>query len=358
MHMETAKQSSGRYMYMDVLRILATFTVIILHVNPQAHLEVPVSSAGWIMMTVLSALCAWNVPVFFMISGALFLSPQKELSTKRLYGKTLARMVVSFGIWSGFYALVYCFLRNKGMWTFLNQLFRGHYHMWYVFSIISLYWITPLLRRITESRKATEYLLLTGLVFGCLASRVLGFIQLFDLPHSDVVQSVQSAYAQMNPYRSLMPVFYFVLGHYLHTYPLGRRARRLLYAAGVAGLIATAGLSVWLSNMRGATDSYFFSHGSLNLVFWSASVFVFGREVVENFRNEGKAERIIVGLSKCSFGVYLAHAFFIERLNYSFHTSAGILFAEILLVSCTVYVLSFALSWILNRLPVLNKWIV
>ena len=85
--------------------------------------------------------------------------------------------------------------------------------MWFVFTLISLYAVVPLLRKITESKKATEYFLLIGFLFTYLIGRALNFALLFELPHKDVLQSLQSAYAQLNPYRGLTALYAFVLGH-------------------------------------------------------------------------------------------------------------------------------------------------
>ena len=209
---------------LDLLRILAAFTVVMLHVSPQAYLDVEIASAPWNVMNVITGLCCWNVSAFFMLSGAFLLAPQKAMSTRTLYRKNIARLAAAFVFWSAVYALTYCLLRGKGKWTFLNELLRGHYHMWFVFTLISLYAVVPLLRKITESKKATEYFLLIGFLFTYLIGRALNFALLFELPHKDVLQSLQSAYAQLNPYRGLTALYAFVLGHYLMAYPLPKAA--------------------------------------------------------------------------------------------------------------------------------------
>ena len=224
---------------LDLLRILAAFTVVMLHVSPQAYLDVEIASAPWNVMNAITGLCCWNVSAFFMLSGAFLLAPQKAMSTRTLYRKNIARLAAAFVFWSAVYALTYCLLRGKGKWTFLNELLRGHYHMWFVFTLISLYAVVPLLRKITESKKATEYFLLIGFLFTYLIGRALNFALLFELPHKDVLQSLQSAYAQLNPYRGLTALYAFVLGHYLMAYPLPKTARRLLYAAGCLSCLMT-----------------------------------------------------------------------------------------------------------------------
>lgn len=347
-----------RLWYLDFLRILATFAVIMLHVSPLGYLEVDVASGQWKAMNLISSLGIWAVPVFYMISGALFLSEKKAFNTKRLYQKTIARMLTSYLAWSAMYALVHCMLFDKGKWTFLNQLLRGHYHMWYILSIVSLYWITPLLRKITESKKMTEYLLFCGFLLSFLFPRVLGFLTLFDLPHADVLQSLQSLLGQLNPYSALSGVYYFVLGHYLHDYPPSKSMRRAIYILGVAGFAATALLTDWHSNLTGARSTYFHAYTSLNILAMAAAIFVFFQSYFSGFHAEGRLQKAIVHTSKCSFGVYLAHAFVIERLQINYLVSPVHLFVRIVLVSLMVYLISHIVSSILNRIPIVNRYIV
>lgn len=340
----------------DFLRILAAFAIVVLHVNPQAQLSVDVPSAAWNGMNLITVLCCWGVSAFFMISGALLLSPKKKLDTHRLYRKNILHLATSFLFWSAFYALAHCILFGKGKWTFLNQLFRGHYHMWYLFALTSLYWITPLLRKITESKKATEYFLLTGFVFTFLFGRILNFLQLLPLPHSDVLASLQSAYSQMNPYRGLTALYDYVLGAYLLAYPLSKKTRSCLYAAGIIGFVSTLGLTYWQSALNGETSSMFTSNDSLGVLLMTSAIFVFFKEI--RFSASERTKSRILFASKCTFGVYLVHPFVLERLNLRYPLTPAALFFSILGFSLVVYLISFGVSFVLNRIPKLNQWIV
>lgn len=342
---------------LDILRLLAAFAVVALHVNPQAHLDVAIPSPAWGVMNLCTVLCCWSVPSFFMISGAFLLSPSsRQHDTRYLYRRNILRMLTAFIFWSAFYAIAHCALYGKGKWTFLNQFFRGHYHMWYLFALISLYWITPLLRKITESKRTTEYFLLTGFVFTFLIGRVLNFVSLLNLPHADVLASLQSAYGQMNPYRTLLPLYDYVLGFYLFSYPLSKKARCLIYAAGLIGLLGTLGLTCWHSVSTGAVSSVFTSNASLGVLAMTSAIFVFFKDLRLHFGT--RAQKRLIFASKCTFGVYLVHAFILERLNLSYPLSAFALACCILGASLAVYGISFAVSAALNRIPKLNQWIV
>lgn len=343
---------------LDLLRILAAFTVVVRHANPQAYLEVEVASASWNVMNVVASLCSWNVSAFWMISGALFLDPNREGSIRRLYRKNIFRLAVSFAFWSAFYALADCVLTGRGKWTFLNQLFRGHYHMWYLFALIGLYAVTPLLRKITESRRLTEYFLLSGFLLSFLLGRFIGFVQLLNPPHADVWASLQAAYAQVDPYRGLSALYDYVLGYYLFAYPLGKGARRALYASGVLGFGAMVGLTAWHSRLTGTTSSFFSSNASLGVLLMTAAVFVFFKETFSRVCWGKRLKALVRHASRCTFGIYLVHAFVLERLSPSYPSSPGALLGHLLGVSLAVYLIAYAVSAALNRVPMFRKTIV
>lgn len=347
-----------RLWFLDRLRIFAAFAVVFLHTSPFNQPYVPVASGAWRVLNLICTPFRWAVPIFFMMSGALFLSGKRAFSIKRLYQKNLLRLLTSFLFWSAVYALAYCVTTGKGKWTFANQLLRGHYHMWYLFAIAGLYIVTPLLRRVTESKKATEYLLASGFLLAFLIPRALAFLQLFPLPHADVLSSLQSAFAQTNPYRGLSALYYYVLGHYLAEYTLDKRVQRIAALAGIAGLIATVGLTGWHSARIEAVSSQFYDHSALCVLTMSAALFLLFKRRFSAAPAKGRRRNALLLLSACSYGVYLVHPFFIERLNLSFSLSPLLLLVTVPLASLMIYLLSLTLSLLLGRIPVLNKYIV
>lgn len=60
------------------------------------------------------------------------------------------KIVIAFIFWSSIYsALEVLFLGGIGIEEFIWKCVTGHYHMWFLYMIIGLYIITPLIRKIT-----------------------------------------------------------------------------------------------------------------------------------------------------------------------------------------------------------------
>lgn len=80
----------------------------------------------------------WGVPVFVMISGALFLS-KNEISTKVIFSKYVLRIVTAFAAWSFIYYLVskgeiaeqFVGLFSPGRVGRLAGIITSYYHLWF-----------------------------------------------------------------------------------------------------------------------------------------------------------------------------------------------------------------------------------
>ena len=136
-------------------------------------------------------------------------------------------------------------------------------------------------------------------------------------------------------------------------YPLPKTARRLLYAAGCLSCLMTIWLTRWHSAALQATSSVFTSSASLGVLTMTAALFVFFKELRLN--PGAKAQRALLLVSKCTFGVYLVHALVLERLDIAYPVAAGALLASIVGVSLLVFLASLAISVAMSRIPGLKK---
>ena len=101
--MET-KEKHERFAYLDYLRILATFGVVLLHVSAWNWTSATIGGFEWKVLSFYNGLVRWCVPVFVMISGALFLGRKVDL--KKLYINHVLKMWVAFAVWSTIYYMV------------------------------------------------------------------------------------------------------------------------------------------------------------------------------------------------------------------------------------------------------------
>ena len=132
---DTLPANGQRIEYLDYLRVIATAAVVLLHISIQGWGDVDVQSGQWMVYNVWNGLVRWCVPVFVMISGALFLNPKKKVSVYRLWTRNIPRILTAFLFWSVIYALYH--LATRSGWTghtFAMAVLTGNYHMWFLFS--------------------------------------------------------------------------------------------------------------------------------------------------------------------------------------------------------------------------------
>ena len=97
------ENSNKRIVYADLLRIIATFAVIVLHVSASKWSDTPVKDFNWQIYNLYDSLVRWAVPIFVMLSGMFFLNPEKFISTSNIIKKYIFRILLAIIVWGLFY---------------------------------------------------------------------------------------------------------------------------------------------------------------------------------------------------------------------------------------------------------------
>lgn len=177
-----------RVIYFDILRIVAIFFVVFVHLAAQHWADVDISSRAWFAFNLYCTTGKWSVPIFVMISGALFLG--RDVSISAILKKNVARIATVFLFWSGCYALVYLVFRHAPLSVVLSQFITGHYHLWFLYMIVGLYLLIPLLRPIVQSETLTRYFLLLAFIFTFLLPQLALFLSFVSYQASAVIHTV------------------------------------------------------------------------------------------------------------------------------------------------------------------------
>lgn len=348
------KTVPSRILWIDELRIFSIFCMMVLHVAASCWNKVSVDTFEWQVFNVYDGLVRFCVPVFIMISGSFFLDNSRELTVKKLFKKNISRIAAAFFFWSFCYSLVLYFISPaKDSYTFgvwFKEFICGRYHLWYMYAIFALYLATPLLRKITADKKATEYFIILAVIFTSVV-RLLKAIK----PIAPAVTEITNDMG-MNVVAGYSG--YFVLGYYLNSTELTVKNRRLIYILGAVGAMTTViGTAIW-SVKKGSATSILYHNFMPNVWAESVAVFVAFKYGVSKINHGEKYVRIISKLSALSFGMYLFHDFVnIAFKEWGFTT---LLYNPIFLVPCNtvlVFAISFIFVWLLSKIPFVNKYI-
>ena len=347
--------TKNRIEYFDWLRILATFTVILIHVCTPYWFSADTTSAAWQIMNLYESIGRWCAPVFFMISGVLFLGGNQTMG--RILRKNVLHIVSIFVFWSALYIGI-CY--GKGQYTVteaIAEFFNGYYHMWYLHVQVGLYLAVPILRRIARSREVTVYFLILSFLFGILFPQTAIWAGFWKETLQKVIEriignldiSIVAGYS-----------FYFLLGYYLHNTEFTKSQKKWIYGFGVAGVAATLLLTAALSVWQKTPVHCFYENLTPNVAFACAAVFLFAKEHFCYGSLPKRAVSFLQTLSKYSLGVYLMHPFFYDlmRYNLGIDPMAYPPLLSIPVCALVLYLISLVGTAILNHIPGLRKWIV
>lgn len=337
-----------RTIYFDYLRVIACFAVIILHVSALQYSAYVESPFEWSVINVYDSATRFCVPIFIMISGALFLDPARKISLMRLYTHNILRIVTSFLFWSFIYAC-YVYTPNEAP-SFITLFLWGHVHMWFLWLIVGLYMLIPVLRTIAQNRLVMKYFLFLSVTLGFVIPFVFEFIRSFIPSLSQIVVMGEMCYEKLHIQLFSGYTSYFVLGYYLHSTQINRKKENIFLVLGMFAGISIAVLTYMLFNKIGPVDEAFDNYDTLLVLLETVAVFLF----VKRFAN--RESKIVLSLSQHSFGIYLIHMLVYYMLGPN--TLTVNLIMGIPLVSIWVLVASYVIILCLSRIPVVNRWLI
>ena len=343
-----------RILYFDILRIIAIVAVILLHCSGQNFRGVDIHSDTWHAFNIYESISRFGVALFTMVSGALFLSGSQPIS--QILKKNVLRIAVAFIYWSAIYVCI--FNDNWSIPTVINKLFSGTVHMWYMFAIIGLYLLVPILRVIVNNVKIAKYFLVLCFLFAYVFPQLVSVISLYSYTLGEIGKSILG---NINLQFVMGLTGYYVLGYMLHHYELDKKIIRWIYA----GCIFSFGLNIIgtivISYRQNIADTLFYDNASVTTLIQAIAIFVWARQ------HFGKKESLTVSrhpviekLAICSFGVYLVHPLFLSLLDQrlGLNTLSFNAWISVPTVFIIVLVPSLAISLVLNHIPIIKKYIV
>lgn len=335
----------------DLIRVVAIFLVVVIHVSGQlTNVWGKISESQWIIADIYGGTARVCVPLFFMISGYLLL-PRSE-SLRLFYTKRMTKILIPFVVWSLLYLGWYCG-NHPGTctpalsWNLL--LAQGtYYHLWFLYSLIGIYLILPVLRLMI--RPDTDQSILWYLI---------GLWLIFE-PLLTIPNRFWDFNFKIHPPLAAGFVCYFIFGYLLGELSLSRARILLAAVVFVAATFMTVFGTYLLTRAAGQFDGFFYDFVSLNVILASGAAFVLLRWVSERKLFTSPGIHVITrSLATTTFGIYLVHVIVLEVLDswipfVHINSFMGNAVWSIPLTSIIVFGISFLIVRILQKIPVLN----
>ncbi|MFB6468622.1 acyltransferase [Cytobacillus sp. Hz8] len=345
----------NRVVYADILRILATFAVMIIHVSATNYADLDPNTYEWNILNIYDSLARWCVPMFAMLSGMFFLNPKKPLNLKKLFTKNIYRVALALVVWAFVYQVYKGILKHAIDGDFFKDTIKvilqgnTHYHLWFLYMILGLYLISPILRIFMQSakRRDIEYFLMISFIFTSLLPTI---------DHFYPFHIFTPFFIQFEVNLVLGYTIYFILGYYLATYDLSKWTKIGLYILGALSLIFTIYGTRMLSLDKGAPDTFLYYYLRVNVFFVPVALFVFAKDFFRNTQFSETSLKVISILSTYSFGMYLVHDMF-RTILMRFGID-NLMFNQILsvpMIAIIIFILSFLATAIVRKIPYFGK---
>ncbi|MBO7604056.1 MAG: acyltransferase [Bacteroidales bacterium] len=382
-----------REIWLDWLRVTACFLVMMTHscepfyLGGEGSLILTRSDALWV--SVLNVLPRACVALFVFASS--YLQFPLHYSTGEFFRRRAVRILIPFAFWSVVYALVW----GNPVQNFKDLLLNFNYaagHMWFVYMLVGLYLIMPLLSPWAEKVGKKELLVYIGI---CFFTTFIPLIRQWVGGAAPVIYGPSGipnaakfplwGEASWNTYG----VFYYLSG-FVGYMLLGLYFRRFVgelswgRTLGIAIPVFLAGFAIccggFLSRVMADSKGVFPVEGPVGLAaLWegpwlndTAGVAMMTLSWILAFKKISSADRfydaVIQPLSKAGYGMYLGHMIVLGLISGWLRSSLGTGADGVLGVWTTpvqifsTAFLSFAITGIacvlIQKIPKAGRWIV
>lgn len=358
-------KTKKRIIYLDYLRVLAIFGVLLNHI-----------SSNWTGGEFLNSLIALGynslgrigVPLFLMLTGILLLN--NKLPIKDFIKRRYPRVIIPFLFWIVLFMLYKLFVLQPSLLSgdtvkfIVNCFFTDR---WYVWMILGVYLVIPIFASFIKGTKleGVKYFLIiwfitTGLI---TLSKTFGF----NLHYLDL--AIFSG-----------PIGFLMLGYYLHNKKINISPSKIVIFSLFIFIIFTL-IKTYILH-QDLTLSFSFRYYIFTVkshlendtisIIQIAALFLIIKylpmiksgisQKITKFCTKEKMLLLIISISQASYGIYLCHYFItltiskiLKTYHFTYTSLPSIIFVPLLAVS--VLLLSYGIMMILNKVPIINKLI-
>lgn len=364
-----------RIVFADYLRVLACFLVMLVHASETFYAADASGLAGNVSMLANEANRFWVafydggvartcVPLFIVLSCFLLVPMKPEVSMGEFYKKRFVRILPPTII----FMLLYCFLPlawggmtiEQSLADLRNIPFNFPSmagHLWFMYPLISLYLIIPVVSPWLEKASAKEERIFLGIF---AFSTLMPWIRNFITPDlwGECFWNHFNGIWYCSGYLG-----YLVLAHYIRVHLDWSRSKRLWVGAAcfLVGAAFTA-WSFWWKGVPGVVIETPRLEWSWEFCTPNVLLATFGVFVMFTCIEQKQAPKFITSLSKLSFGMYLMHLFFLSAIaGWMANGDLTNPLLPVWLAIPVIAILSFICSAVTTKLISLipgSKWII
>lgn len=322
-----------RIVWLDALRVVSIFAVMVIHLAATGYSEAAPGSYEWTICLIFNTITRFAVPAFVMISGAMYLDPGREVTMAHIL-KKIGKLLTVFLFWSVLYALAETVKEEGGILplSVLRRTITGHYHMWYLYLIAALYLVTPLLRPLAAERKSLRLFILLAFLLSYGAG----------LLPKEIAENISSFFAYAG---------YYCLGYSLYSAKISKKQTVALSLVSVILLAAMIIAGRYLDEPK-----VVFSERMPHIVLYSAGVFLTFKSAARKLEKTSRIRAVTGKIAPCTLGMYLVHpAFNFVFRRAGLYALTANLFLCVPVCGILVWAASFAAIACMRKFPMFRR---
>ena len=323
----TANTSHDRVVFVDYIRVVACFLVMLVHASENFYAADSSGLAGCVSMLVNEDNRFWvafydgtlgriSVPLFMIVSAFLLVPMKSGYTMTSFYKRRLMRVVPPMVVFMFAYTFLPLLWNGMTWEQSMTDLMHLPFnfpsmagHLWFMYPLISVYLIIPVVSPWLERASARDESVFLALFF---ASSFTPFIHKFITPEvwGECFWNGYGMFWYVSGYLG-----YLVLAHYVRVHIKWSRTKRMRIgaAAAVVGMVFT-GWSFWVMGSPGVLIDTPMLEWAWEFCTPNIIIATFGVFLMFSCIERSSTPRVIAELSRLSFGIYLIHLFFLAPI--------------------------------------------
>jgi surface polysaccharide O-acyltransferase-like enzyme len=352
-----------RYEFIDLLKAIAIFFVVIYHFNNLTmnllETENTISYFNYFFESIFST-C---VPIFFFVNGALLLN--RDFNLRKHISKLITIIILTI-VWGIITLLILMPIKNEYMslFEFAKNLvmWKPHWinHLWFLQAMVVIYIFFPLIKNTYDSEGNNLYFFLIiaflmtfGNVFLSNCANILEFII-----GKNYLRENINFFDEFNAFRGIYgySIVYFILGglFFKHKEKFYKKKWAIIATSTIViSMLLLTLYGVVMSKSNGEIyDIVWYGYDTLPTLCMVIALFI----LALRYKGNHKILKVINIVGKNSLGIYFVHIIwgslflkYFKRLPYSHNLVTNLLFSVFILLICSLTVL------ILKRIPIVKK---
>ena len=350
-----------RYDNIDLLKFIAIFMVITLHV-PLFFTDFINTKQFSNIIQYSFRLVSEGVLIFIFVNGFLLIN--KPLDLKK-HIKKIIKIFFIMILWGIINVIVISIIRHENLSISkiiketLNLNIVNSYSgpLWFLQNLICLYIFFPLLKTVHDSnQKIYNYLAITVIFFSVGINFLDIICQLVgNLCNIENLSGlILNNFNKINPYFNNMFLCYFILGGiFFENKSLFENKRNVFYAVlfGILSWILALIFGYTMSKLSNITYKNNFNYNQIFLLITIIGIYAISTLYTNKYNN--LLNKFITSVGKNTMGIYLIHCILLEALK-QYISIWNISFFQRLIVSFGILISSWLISIVIMKIPKLN----